>query len=65
MENAHNILIKLWEFDTELYIFSIDLRMGHLKFVGAGKFWKLLAQLASSDFGQSFTPALEFYLDFK
>ena len=36
--------------------FPIDLRMGRLKFVRTSKFWKLPAQLAGNDFGQSFTP---------
>ena len=57
MENAYNILIKLWKLDRKLHIFSYW-RMGRLQFVRAtSKFWKLLAQLASRDFRQSFTHA--------
>ena len=57
MGNAHNILIKLWELDRKLHIFPIDMSKVRLKFVRACKFGKLLAQLASGDFGQIFTPA--------
>ena len=53
MENAYNILITLLELDGISYI---DMIVGRLKFVRASKFWKLLAQLASWDFRQSFTP---------
>ena len=49
--------LKLWELDRKLHIFPSDLSIGWLEFVRTSKFWKLLAQLAGKDFGQSFTPA--------
>ena len=58
MANAHNTFIKLKELDKTLYIFPIDVNMGRLKLVRTSKFWKLPAQLASNDFGQSFTPVV-------
>ena len=58
MANAHNTLIKLKELDKTLNIFPIDMNMGRLKLVWTSKFWKLPAQLASNDFGHSFTPAM-------
>ena len=54
MGNAYKILIKLY---VKLHIFPIDPSMGRLEFVRASKFKKALAQLASKDFGQNFTPA--------
>ena len=56
MANVQNILTNYGNCIENNILFYTDTSMGQWKFVRASKFWKLPAQLASTDFGQSFTP---------
>ena len=54
--HVHNILKNYGNCIENNILFYTDTSVGQWKYVQASKFWKLPAQLASTDFGQSFTP---------